>query len=329
LNISPSTVSRALRDGYEISAETKKNVLEYAEKVNYRSNPHALCLKNKRSFSIGIVISEVANSFFSQAIAGIESIAHENGYHTIISQTNDNYEKEISIVNHLASRSVDGLLVSLSSETKDYSHFTALHDNGLPIIFFDRIMNNIETFKVTTNNFKGAYTATELLIKDGYRNIAHLANAPQLSITNERIKGYMAALEDNDIPFNADLIRFCYKGGKDQTEIEEAMNALFKCDPRVDAVFTASDSLSVGCLRALKKYSLGFDTIPVIGFTNSDVVDLLQPPMSYVKQPAFEMGQLSMQLLLQILDSKYPITEFDTKVLDSEIYYRNEKVISY
>src|SRR6188508_1964236 len=139
LNLSTSTVSRALRGSYEISEETKKQVLEYAEKINYRPNPIALSLKERRSRSIGVIVPEIANNFFSQAINGIESIAYNRGYHVIISQSHESYEREIVNVKHLSSRSVDGLLVSLSTETKDVEHFKELNDKGLPLVFFDRV----------------------------------------------------------------------------------------------------------------------------------------------------------------------------------------------
>src|SRR4030095_5170259 len=148
LNLSTSTVSRALRGSYEISTETKQQVLEYAEKINYRPNPIALSLKERRSRAIGVVVSEIANNFFSQAINGSESIAYNRGYHFIISQSHESQAREMLNVQHLASRSVDGLLVSLSSETVDLSHLKQLHEKGLPIVFFDRVTNEIQTHKV-------------------------------------------------------------------------------------------------------------------------------------------------------------------------------------
>src|SRR3954469_16943788 len=174
LNLSTSTVSRALRGSYEISAETKKQVLEYAEKMNYRPNPIALSLKERRSGSIGVVVSEIANNFFSQAINGIESIAYNRGYHVIISQSHESEEREMVNVHHRASRAVDGLLVSLSSQTTDLSHYRELHEKGLPLVFFDRVTDEIETHKVVANNSLGAFQATEHLIENGYRKIAHI-----------------------------------------------------------------------------------------------------------------------------------------------------------
>jgi LacI family transcriptional regulator len=167
LGLSTSTVSRALRDTYEISPKTKKRVLEYAEKINYQPNPNALSLKERRSKSIGVVVSEVANHYFSQAINGIESIAYNSGYHVIITQTHESYAREKINIQHLASRSVDGLLVSLSAETDDTSHLKYLHDNGMPMVFFDRIPSDIQTHKIVANNEQGAFDATMQLLRSG------------------------------------------------------------------------------------------------------------------------------------------------------------------
>src|SRR5688572_3420263 len=177
LNLSTSTVSRALRGSYEISPETKKLVLEYAEKINYRPNPIALSLKERRSRSVGVIVSEIANNFFSQAINGIESIAYNRGYHVIITQSHESQEREKVNVQHLASRGVDGLLVSLSSESEEISYLKELHEKGLPIVFFDRVTDEIETHKVVANNQLGAFHATEHLIYQGFKRIAHLTSS--------------------------------------------------------------------------------------------------------------------------------------------------------
>ena len=328
LQLSPSTVSRALRDTYEISAETKKIVLDYAKEVNYKSNPNALSLKNKRSYSIGIVVPEMANSFFSQAIAGIESIAYEKGYHTIITQTHNSSERELANVNHLANRSVDGLLISMSSGTLDYDFLKNLHQNGLPIVFFDRIISEIDTFKVTSDNFSGSYCATQSLIAAGCTNIAILANAPHLSITNERLGGYQKALIDNNVPFKPDLVKYCHKGGSDHEEVEKALKELISGQDKPDAIFITSDMISISCIRALKRLNIKEDEFVLVGFSNSDVVDLLQPRLSYIRQKAFQMGQIAMQMLLTIIESKRILTNFETRVLDTEIHWMENEPIS-
>src|SRR5215510_103089 len=153
LGLSTSTVSRALRDSYEISPETKKLVLEYAQKINYHPNPIALSLKERRSRTIGIIVAEIANSFFSQIINGIESIAYSKGYNVIIAQSRESFDREMMNLQYLTSRSIDGLIISVSTETKDFSYLKELHERGMPIVFFDRIVDEIETHKVTVDSY--------------------------------------------------------------------------------------------------------------------------------------------------------------------------------
>lgn len=320
LGLSASTVSRALRGSYEISEDTRKLVADYAAKINYKPNPIALSLKERRTYSIGVVVCELANSFFSQAINGIESIAYSKGYHVIISQSHDSYEREVINVQHLANRSVDGLLISMSAETTDFSHLLTLQQNGLPMVFFDRIPDEIQTHKVTSNNIKGAFEATELLIKKGHTLIAHLANAPHLSITKERLQGYKAALQQYGVSFNPDYVQYCHHGGRLYPEVEDALNKLLTMPQKPEAIFVASDRLSTGCLKALQKFEQGVSQISIAGFTNSDVVILLQPSFSYVRQPAFEMGRVATELLIQLIESKKPITEYETKILNTELH---------
>lgn len=320
LSVSPSTVSRALHDSHEVGAATKKLICDYAASVNYQSNPIALSLKNKRSYSIGVMVADVANSFFSQTINGIESIAYQKGYNVIISQSHDSYEREVVNIAHLANRSVDGLLISMSAQTTDYSHIEHLHKQGMPIVFFDRILDSINTFKVTTNNFKASFDATSLLIQKGYRKIAHLANAPQLSITTARINGYKAALAANDMPFNENLVRHCYSGGRDAAEVSAAVESLLKTEVAPDAIFIASDRLSIASLRALKHLKPA-KNFPIIGFSNSDVIDLLSPQISYVRQRAFEMGEIAINMLVKLIETRYPIADFETRFLEAEIHW--------
>jgi len=323
LGLSTSTVSRALRDTHEISAATKKIVLAYAKEINYQPNPIALSLKERRSKSIGVVVSEVANSYFSQAINGIESIAYDRGYHVIISQTHESYDREVINVQHLASRSVDGLLVSLSSETTDISHLTSLHDRGLPIVFFDRVADEIDTHKVIANNQKGAYEATDYLIKSGYKRIAHLTSSSHLSISIERLSGYEAALIDNNIRLNPDYIKYCLHGGMLQEETETAIKELMALEERPDAIFVAGDRLSTGCLSVFKDLNISVPgDMAIAGFSNSDVLDLFNPSLTSVRQPAFEIGKLATLMLLQLIEAKYPVEEFEKRILETDLCVR-------
>ena len=323
LGLSTSTVSRALRGSYEISSETKKLVLEYAEKINYRPNPIALSLKERRNHSLGIIVCEIANNFFSQAINGIESIAYNRGYHVIISQSHESFERETVIVDHLASRSVDGLLVSISSGTTDYTHFKQLYEKGLPIVFFDRVTSEINTHKVIADNFKGAYDATEHLIKNGFKKIGHITSAPYLSISIERLEGYKEALRKNNIEFDEKLVQYCYNGGMIYDEVEDALKKIFKLKQKPDALFTAGDRITTTCMQALQKLGKKMpDDIAIIGFTNTNLGELFNPPLSVVCQPAFEIGQVATELLISMIESKRPVTEFENKVLQTEMIIR-------
>ncbi|MGB4770040.1 MAG: LacI family DNA-binding transcriptional regulator [Chitinophagaceae bacterium] len=323
LGLSTSTVSRALRDSYEISPETKKLVMEYAEKINYQPNPIALSLKEKKSHTIGVIVGEIANSFFSQIINGIESVAKTRHYNVIISQSHESFDKEMSNLQYLTSRSIDGLLISVSAETTDFSSFKEISSKGMPMVFFDRIVDEIETHKVIADNFTGAYNATAHLIKKGYKRIATICNASILSIAKERLAGYSAALTDHGLPVDESLIRYCKHGGMFRDEMEESLKELFKPRKKPDAIFASSDKITMGCLRILRAQGYNIPgEIGLIGFSNGEFTELLDPPLSVIKQPAFEMGQVATELLLQLIESKRPVHEFETRVLSTEMIIR-------
>lgn len=323
LGLSNSTVSRALRDSYEISIETKQKVLAYAASMNYRPNPVALSLKERRTRSIGIVVSEIANSFFSQAINGIESIAQANGYNVIITQTQESSEREIENINHLASRSVDGIIISLSSETTDLSLLTSLHEQGMPFVFFDRVADNINTHKVISNNYQGAYDATEHLIKSGYKRIAFLGNAAYLSIIKERLAGYTKAHADNNLPVDESLIKYCQHGGLIYAEAEEAIKSLMKSRKKPDAILACADKLTTNCLRYFHAHKIKVpEQVALVGFSNLDLTELLKPSLSVIRQQAFEIGQQSMELLLQLIESKRPVRHFENRSLPPQLFIR-------
>jgi DNA-binding LacI/PurR family transcriptional regulator len=327
LGLSTSTISRALSDSYEISNKTKKIVLDYARKINYKPNPIALSLKERKSHSIAVLVSEIANSFFSQAIDGIESIANQNGYTVIISQSHENFEKEIKSLQQLTSRSIDGLLVSVSVETNNFSYLKELHAKGLPIVFFDRIVNEINTHKVSVDNYKGAYEATKHLIKNGSKNIAILANVEFLSITRERLAGHKAALKDFGIIYNSKQTYHCKPGAELNATIENAIKKIVRTKHMPDAILGLSDQLTTGCMKYLKKEKINIpNDIKIIGFSNNDLTEVLQPALSVIKQPAFEMGKIATQFLLKLIESKKPVTEFLTTILSPELIIRQSSV---
>jgi DNA-binding LacI/PurR family transcriptional regulator len=323
LGLSTSTVSRALRDSYEISPETKKLVLECAEKLNYRPNPIALSLKERKTRSLGVVVCEIANSFFSQIINGIESVAYDKGYNVIISQSHESYEREVIDLQYLSSRGVDGLIISVSTETSNYDHIKNLHERGLPIVLFDRIAADINTHTVIVDNFKGAYEATEHLIQNGYTKIAAISNSEFLSITSERLAGYKEALNANGIKINNDYIKHCFYGGMVFSEVEESINQLMTLKQKPEAVVTLSDKLTTGSLKTFKRRGMKVpDDMAIVGFSNSDLGELTDPPLTIVYQPAFEMGKGATELLLQLIESKRPVTDFEKRILTPDFIIR-------
>lgn len=327
LNLSTSTVSRALRNSYEINSETKKLVMEYAERMNYRPNPIALSLRDSKSKAIGVIIPEIANHFFSQLINGIESIAYNLGYHVVIFQSHESYEREVANTNYLVSRKVDGLLVSLSSLTTDLRHFEELQEKGLQIVFFDRVPSAIDTHKIVADNYHGSYQATQHLLQGGRSRIAHVTSPAYLSITNERLEGYKKALEDYSIPFDESYVKYCHHGGKVVSENEAAVQELLDMSEPPDAIFTASDRITTGCMAVLRKNNIKIpDEIALVGFTNLSVAELMDPPLTAVVQPALEMGQQATELLIKLIESPQKPTIFEIRSLKTALIVRQSSL---
>ena len=320
LNLSTSTVSRALRGSYEINIETKRLVMEYAEKVHYSPNPIALSLKENKSRAIGVIVPEIANHFFSQAINGIEAVAYSRGYHVVIFQSHESYEREVINVQHIIARKVDGLLISLSGQTIDVAHLLEIQRKGLPLVLFDRVSDKIEAHKVTADNFDGAFKATQHLILSGRKRIAHITSPSLLSITKERLAGYRAALEKHDINYDESLVKYCGFGAE---EAKKLVDNLIKTQ-NPDAIFTTSDRLALDCFSAIKDRNISMpDDIAFIGFTNLKVAHLFDPPLSTVVQPAFEIGQAAAELLLDSIERKpQNIEQFRTIKIPTELVVR-------
>src|SRR5882757_3473002 len=207
LQLSTATVSKALTNSHEISEKTRQRVLDLARELNYTPNPYASGLRNKKSKTVAVILPEVADSFFAQVIDGIESVAQEKGYHILIRLTHESFQKEQSVLKDLRGGRADGILISVSSETRDSSPITELQEKGIPLVFFDRICEDIETAKVVTDDFESAYQATKHLLQRGCRRVALLYISPDLSISHQRMEGYKKALADHPLPLQeADII---------------------------------------------------------------------------------------------------------------------------
>ncbi len=323
LNLSVATVSKAVRDSHEISDATKKLVNDYAGKHNYRPNLMAQMLRHKNGRSIGVIIGAIPNSFFSDVLNGMESVTYQKDYHIIITQSLESEEREHKNLEHLTWRAVDGLLVSLSSETKSVQHFTEVHESGIPIVFFDRVTDEIQTHQVVADNIGGTHKGTRHLIKNGYTRIAHITSSRALSITQERLMGYEKALKEQGIPVNPDYIKYCDHGGKDLDEIETAIDALLNMKQRPDAIITASDRITIGTMAILKKKKINIPKqIALVGYSNFYAPEIFEPELTTIRQPAFEMGRAAAELLIKLIESKRQPAKFEKRVLPVELFVR-------
>lgn len=327
LNLSHSTVARALNGSYKISEATTQRVKEYAAGHNYRPNLIAQSLKNKNSRTIGVLLCAVPNSFFAEVISGIESVASSKDYYVIISQSHESYEKEVRNLHYLQSRSIDGLLVSPSAETKDSAHFKELQERNLPLVFFDRVVDNIITHKVVSDNAGGAFDLTSQLIKNGYKRIAHITSSLFISIAQQRLEGYKRALVEHGFSVDDRYIKYCSHLGRDAKETEDAIGELFAMDSPPDALFTGSDRLTIACLSILNKRGIKIpERVGIGGFSNFSSPELFNPALTTISQSAFEMGKVATELLIQLIESKKPVTDFQEIVLPVELTERSSTV---
>lgn len=306
LNISTSTVSRALKDYPGISDTTKRKVKELAEKMNYRPNALARSLRKRRSTTIGVIIPEVVHFFFSTVISGIEEVANERGYTVILSQTNERVEREKSCVETMLSNQIDGLLVSYSKETEDFTHFSKLLDQGYPLVFFDRAPALSKAVNVTVDDFQGAYDAVCHLIDQGYKRIVHLSGPKNLTISRERLRGYQQALSDHGLEIDETLIVECRQGTEKESQ-EIASDFLSQQSKRPDAFFASNDLAAVGALLACKEAGLDIpENVGIVGFSNWQFCTMLEPALSSVNQPGFDMGRKATELLINLIEGKSP-----------------------
>jgi LacI family transcriptional regulator len=302
LNLNASTVSRALNDHPKISAETKILVGKLAKKMNYQPNALASSLRKGSANTVGLIIPRVNRNFFASAIEGIEAVLNKAGYQLIIAQSNESQEKEKKCISSLLNSRVDGIIISVSWETTDLSHLLLVLNKKVPLIFFDRIPQNIEAGKVMLNDYLGAYKATEYLITHGYKRIAHLEGPRHLLIYAERRRGYIAALSDYGIiPDESIIIENCLT----QERGYEAAKELTSMEMAPDALFCASDYSALGSIMFLKDngFSIPGD-MAVFGFSNEPFTKLIDPPLSSIEQFPYKMGETAAQLLLEEVKDK-------------------------
>lgn len=325
LNVSSSTVSRALKDYPGISDDTKKKVKEMAEKLNYRPNAIALSLRKSRSFTIGVIIPEVVHFFFSTVISGIEEVAFARGYNVILTQTNEKLAREKTSIDTMLANQIDGFLVSYSKETTDFEHFSSLLDRGYPIVFFDRVPDIEGAIHVIVDDYSGAFEATKHLILQGYSRIVHLAGPSNLKISQERIRGYQDALKEFGMEVNPDYI---VESRTDEEAQKITAQLLETLSPRPDAFFGNNDMAAVGAMMACK--AAGYkvpEEIGIVGFSNWQFCSMIDPSLTSVAQPGFRIGAKATDILLDLIEKKINREDFNQSVvLETELLVRKSSV---
>lgn len=326
LGISPSTVSRALKDHPDISVETKKAVNALSEKLNYQPNIVALNLRQKKTNTIGVIIPEIVHFFFSTIISGIEDVAYQAGYNVIIAQSNESYQREVTDMKALFNSRVDGMLLSLSRETTNFDHIESIISKGVPIVFYDRMYDSPTSSKVIVDDYAGAKEAVLHMVDQGCKRIAHLMAAPNLIISIDRLKGYQDALTESKLELNKEYVMECYSGTFE--EGKRATKKLLSLPNPPDAIFANNDPMAMGAMMAIKEKGLRIpEDIAIVGFSNWFFGEVMDPSLTSVDQPGFEMGQEAARMLIKQIESKdkgEPVLE--TKILKTKLVIRNSSL---
>ncbi|WP_066220171.1 LacI family DNA-binding transcriptional regulator [Formosa haliotis] len=306
LGITGATVSRALNNNPKISEATRKLVAKTAKEMNYKQNKVALALKSGKSNNIGVVVPYIDRSFFSSIIRGIEEELYPKGYHVIICQTHEEEQNEIDTINNLLNAQVDGILMSVTKQTSQLSHFNRVLEKNIPLIFFDRRINIKGVSSVTIDDYQGGYDATKHLIDEGCKRIAHISGDTALEIYKERVEGYKGALKDVNFTFNPDYFI------QTKSDIEAGQNAILKLlalETPPDAIFSSSDYVALGVIQKLKELGKRVpEDFRVVGFSNEPFTKFMELTITSVDQCTVEMGKMAARVFLeQMSNSKLKI----------------------
>lgn len=315
LGIATSTVSKALKGHKDISSSTKQAVRELAEKWNYKPDQVALSLRSGLSKTIGVIVPEIVHYFFSSVIGGIEDIAYDSGYHVMFCQSSELYAREVKAVETLLSTRVDGILVSVSKATENFDHFRKIQDDGIPLVFFDRVCDEIDTDRVIVDDEAGAYEAVSHLIEIGCKNIIHLSGPPNLLIGKNRENGYRRALRDHNIPIDRNNVIMC----DSREDAELIVPGLLKRTAKPDGIFAVNDITAAATMRIILNngYRIPED-IAVVGFTGELISEITNPTLTSVAQHGYLIGKEAIRLLIDRIEKKNDIP-FQTKIIKTEL----------
>jgi len=323
LSLSPATISRGLKDHPAIKKDTKKRIQDKAREMGYQHNLFASNLRRNKTNTIGVIVPRLNSYFMSAVIAGMEKVANEAGYNLVISQSLESMKKEIMNVKTMFNNRVDGLLVSAAYDTEEVEHFQIFLNKGIPLIFFDRILDLPQCTSIVIDNSKAGHEVTEHLIKNGCKRIVHITASQKRNVYADRMRGYKQALADHGIAFDENLV--FYNNLSDQAGIEVA-DAIKRMNPRPDAIFSANDSCAVSCIRELKYSGIKIpDDIAVAGFNNDPLSKVIEPNLTTVNYPGQEMGEVAASILIRRLDNREGAS-LNTMVLRHQLIVRQSSL---
>ena len=324
LKISASTVSRALKDNPHISEATKEKIRKMAEEMGYRPNVLASSLRTKRSNTIGVIVPHINRHFFSSVVSGIEEVAYKAGFAVTIAQSNDSYQKEIHIARALYDGRLDGIILSFAMETHTFGHLKAFAESHIPMVFFDRVADEIEANKIVVDDFGGGRMATEHLISEGCRNIAHVSGPLHLKIYENRLKGYLAALQNAGLNPPAGGI---LHNRLTRADGEEALIQLLTLKPLPDAVFCANDTTALSIISKLRNTSIKVpDDLAVVGFSNEPFSESVTPSISTIDQPGYQMGVKAAELLISEIRGEISSKDYRTYIMPTKLIIRESSI---
>lgn len=322
LNLATSTISRALKDHHSISAKTIKKVKEAVAEMGYQPNSLAASLRSNKTKTIGVLVPTIDQPFLSSLISGIETAAKKSGYNILITQSGDSYQEEINITKALYASRVSGIICSLGMETTDTSHFLPFIDAKIPVVFVDRVPFDIDTYRVVIDNYAAGYKATKHLIDQGCKRIAHLYAGPELgTLFSERKRGYLDALRAHNLPVDDELIIKL-----DALIFDEgikATNKLLDLKNPPDGIFSSVDIIAISAIQCAKKRGIKIpQDLAIIGFNDDPISSVIDPSLSTISHPAFKMGQISTEKVLNHLLIKKEENIKEVTFLNTEVIIR-------
>ena len=332
LDVSISTVSKALRNSKEISADTIEKVQAFAKLYNYKPNNIALSLKNRRTKKIGVIIPEIVHHFFSNVIKGIEKVANKHGYNVIVALSNESFDKEVLNMEMLANGSIDGFILSISKETlmlKDYHHFRETINQGMPIVMFDRVVNDINCDKVIVDDFDGAKNAVKIMIDGGSKHIGIITTKDYVSVGSLRTNGYLSALQLSGIEASDKLILKVEDGldtEENSDKLYKTIQSLFDNNPQMDGVFAVNELFALIAMKVAHERGINIpEQMQVIGFTNGVLSKYATPSLTTVSQHAQQIGEQAAYLLIERLEKDENLEEegWKTVIVKTDVVERD------